>query len=323
MNRTTKLFAPRSRLFPPGASPPRPRSGLFLALAVVTTPLVAMSCGGGAAPKTASNAGSSAAPQDEGTPAPSAEASEATTACGSGDSTKVHDLNGTDATESLTPCAGSGKNDYSGLIRIENVPNGVRIIINAKDDEVTELGPDVRSRDAVLVFPKGPGSTQSVEVPLVKTATGYTGDKIVLYSDLDQITDQGTKIDVAIFDHDKSSGKPAEELHVSVAVSAGMSCAGAEKAFPQHEGASQPDYSQLQAPMHTNAFDSAVGACNPPSSMSLNICALVQGGSAKGVTVKTSPTNNQVAVCLDRVTRGLHFPSFGEPGEVKWVSKGN
>jgi hypothetical protein len=47
----------------------------------------------------------------------------------------------------------------------------------------------------------------------------------------------------------------------------------------------------------------------------------VKNGHAVGVSVKVKPANNAVAVCLDRLTRGLAFPAFGEPGEVKWRAK--
>ena len=307
------------------------RTSLLVFVAVSTASLAALSfgfglgCGGSAKPSktTADSTTTTPAtpPTDTGAPPPPPqEAAEAVVPCGTADTVKTHDLNGTTPTEALAPCAATGAKDYSGLIRIENVPGGVRIIVTAKDDEVTLLGPDLQSRDAVIVYPKGAG-TQAVEVPLVKTATGYSGDKIILWSDLGSITDDGTKVDVAIFDHDKSSGKPAEQLHVSVAITAGMSCEKASKAFPQHEGAAQPDYAKLQAPMSTTSFDQSIGACNVPSSTGIKLCAEVQGGQVKGVTVNLSPNNNNLAVCIDRVTRALAFPSYGEPAQVKWVSK--
>ena len=88
----------------------------------------------------------------------------------------------------------------------------MHIIIDATDDDVTLLGPDVKTRDAVIVYPKGKGQT-AVEVPLMKTKTGYHGDKIVFWNDLGKLNDEGTKIDIAIYDHDKKSGDH-EELHV-------------------------------------------------------------------------------------------------------------
>ena len=297
---------------------------LLLSLALCTSSL-AVHCGGSASPpKTADTSGTSTTATSAPTASPTAspqEAAEAVQPCGTGDTT-THDLSATQPTQALTPCAGTGKADYSGMIQLVNVPGGVRIIIKAKDDEVNLLGADATTRDAVLVYPKGKGS-QSVEVPLVKTADGYSGDKIILWNDLGAINDDGTKLDVAIFDNDKSSGKPSEEMHVAVAISAGMSCDKASKAFPQHEGAQQPDISQLQKPMHTKAFDAAIGSCNAPNSTSIKICAEVQAGKVVGASVKLSPNDNGIAVCMDRATRALSFPSFGEPAQVTWVSKGN
>ncbi len=38
---------------------------------------------------------------------------------------------------------------------METLNQGVRILISATDDEVTLLGPDVKERDALIVYPKG------------------------------------------------------------------------------------------------------------------------------------------------------------------------
>ena len=130
------------------------------------------------------------------------------------------------ATEAFAPCAKTGARDYSALVRDRALDEGVHIIIDATDDDVTLLGPDVKERDAVIVYPKGKGQV-GVEVPLMKTQTGYHGDKIVLWDDLGKLTDDGTKIDVAIYDHDKSSSA-TEEMHLALAVSTGKSCEKAQ-----------------------------------------------------------------------------------------------
>jgi hypothetical protein len=313
------------------------RNGIILSLPLVVASLA--SCGGGASqstPKTTAdnNTSSSTSPSTSSTTTdgssgpsdtsstPSQEAAAAVHPCGDKDKVQNHDASSTEKTQAFSPCAETGGHDYSGMIEFENVPNGIRVIIHAKDDEFTALGPDVQSRDAVLVYPKGAG-TQSVEIPLVKTADGYSGDKIILWSDLGDLSQDGggQKMDIAVFDHDKSSGKPAEELHTSVAINSGDSCAKAATKYPQNPNAQQPDYDKLQATMQTTSWDQAVGACGVPNSTGINVCAAVKDGKVVGATIKLSPANAGMANCIDHATRALSFPSYGEPAQVKWVSK--
>src|ERR1700722_14060532 len=134
---------------------------LTLALAVLA--LGSVCCGGApAAPAQSPGAGGS----------PSAsEVKAATHACGAADSVQRHDLSGEGSpTEALVPCSKNGANDYSGAIKIETIPEGIHITINATDDEVNAgmLGSDVKTRDAVIVYTKGKTS-KAIEVPLVKT----------------------------------------------------------------------------------------------------------------------------------------------------------
>lgn len=263
----------------------------------------ALACGGGS-PEPAKTA--------EGTP-PAGEAAAATHACGDGEKTQTHNLSEDKATEALVPCSKSGANDYSGAIKIETIPEGVHIIINATDDEVNQgmLGSDVKTRDAVIVYPKGKGS-KAIEVPLVKTANGYTGDKIVLYDDLDKLTDEGTKMDIAVFDHDSKSGEPSEEMHLQVNISTGKSCERAQDENPQtmdfSKKGSRPDLTdgQLGAPMKSSGFFSG---CGLSDNASADICVAVKQGKPLGVSVKVLPQNNKVAACIDRSTRHLHFPA--------------
>jgi microcompartment protein CcmK/EutM len=172
------------------------------------------------------------------------------------------------------------------------------------------LGSDVKNRDAVIVYPKGKNSKEAIEVPLTKTKDGYTGDKIVLYDQLDKLTDEGTKIDVAIFDHDKSGGT-TEEMHVSVAVSTGKSCEKAIDENPQTvdfgKKNSKPDLTdaQLGAPMKSSGFFSG---CGLPNSANADICVAVKQGKVLGASVNVTPKNNRVAACIDRSTRRLSFP---------------
>ncbi|HEX7604445.1 MAG TPA: hypothetical protein VF316_22655 [Polyangiaceae bacterium] len=244
--------------------------------------------------------------------------------CGKADHVHQYDLHDEDGDSALVPCSKSaaGQSDYSGMIHIETIPEGVHITIHASDDEVTlgELGADVKTRDAVIVYPKGAGS-KAIEVPLMKTKDGYVGDKIVLWEDLGRLNDEGTKIDVAIFDHDKSSGQDAEELHVAVAVSTGKSC---EKALDENvqtvdmgrKGKADLTDAQLGAPLNANNGQ-LVTSCGLANDAHANICVAVKQGKPVGVSVRVSPSNNKVAACIDRAARHLSFPASDKLDVVK------
>jgi hypothetical protein len=268
-------------------------------------------CGGGAAKPADSAADHQATPE---------EAEAATHPCGEADKTQVHDLSSTGQTSALVPCGAGGKHDYSGLVKVETVENGVHITIDARDDEVDMLGPDVKSRDAVIVFPKAGDKKTSIEVPLVKTATGYHGDKIVFWDELDKINGDGTKLDIAIYDHDKSSGQDSEELHVSVSISTGKSCEKAQDENPQTLDMSgkggSPDLTndQLGAPFKNAAF---LSTCGLTDSADADLCVAVKNGKALGVTINVTPKNNKVAACIDRATRKIAFPASPKLDVVK------
>lgn len=258
-------------------------------------------CGGGSVPPAKSDPSSASS-----TPPPVHD-------CGAADRVHHHDLHSEGQTEAFVPCAQGGKSDYSGAIKIETIPDGVHIIIQATDDMVNTgaLGSDVKTRDAVIVYPKGKGS-KAVEVPLVKTATGYSGDKIVLWDDLDVLTDEGTKIHIAVFDHDGKNGEAAEEMSVQIAVSTGKSCERAMEENPQtmdmgKKGAKADlTDAQLGAPMKDSSF---FAKCGLPDSSNAEICAAVKQGKPVGVSVKVTPGSNKVAACIDRATRHLSFPA--------------
>jgi hypothetical protein len=236
-------------------------------------------------------------------------------ACGEKDKVHTHDAQVEGATAALVPCSASGANDYSGVVKVESTFEGVKITIDATDDQVDmgALGSDVKTRDAVLVYPKGKGS-KAVEVALVKTLHGYMGEKVIPWVELDKLTDEGTKIDVAIFDHDKK-GEASEELHVAVAVSTGKSCEkardennetvdlGAKGGAPQQRDFTE---AELGAPMKTDAF---FRQCGLDAKSSADICVAVKQGKPFGVSVSVSPVNNKVAACIDRAARKLRFPS--------------
>jgi hypothetical protein len=279
------------------------RIGLF---ALVSTSIASFACGG-------ATPGPNAPDATNGPPSADARAGSASHACGEHEKVHTHDLGEGAVTEAFVPCARSGgAKDYSGAIKVETIPEGVHILINATDDQVNMgmLGSDVKTRDAVIVYPKGRGS-KAVEVPLVKTQHGYTGDKIVMWEELDTITDEGTKIDVAIYDHDGKTGETAEEMHLAVAVSSGKSCQRAIDENPQRidmsKKGSKADLTndQLGAPMKTSAF---FASCGLSDSADADICVAVKNGKPLGVSVNVTPANNRIAACIDRAARKLKFP---------------
>jgi len=266
----------------------------------------AFGCAGPAA-ESAPAAAPSASPIEAPT---EAEIEQAEKPCGSTDAVHTHDLTGASKSETFAPCAKAGARDYSAIVHVETLDDGVHITIDATDDEVTILGPEVKERDAVIVYPKGKASA-GVEVPLMKTKTGYRGDKVVLWDDLGKLNDEGTKIDVAIYDHDKSS-QSTEEMHVSLAVSTGKSCERARdenvETMDMRKGPSgRADLTeeQLGAPMRSSEF---FASCGLPDSANADICVAVKRGKAVGVSVAVSPLNNRVAACIDRSARRLSFP---------------
>lgn len=274
-------------------------------LAAAALAAFAAGCGGGA-----ESSPGAQAPAGANEEAPTAaEIEQAKKPCGEVDKVHAHDLSSGTSTEAFAPCAKTGSHDYSALVKVETLDEGVHIFIDATDDEVSLLGPDVKSRDAVIVYPKGKGST-AVEVPLMKTKTGYHGDKIVLWDDLGKLTDDGTRIDVAIYDHDKST-RETEELHVSVGVSTGKSCERAQDENPQSVAMGKADKrrdlskDELGRPISSS---NAALACALPDAAHAKICVLVRAGKPLGVTVDVSPANNRVATCIDRRMRRLAFP---------------
>jgi hypothetical protein len=170
------------------------------------------------------------------------------------------------------------------------------------------------------VYPKGKGTKEAIEVPLIRTKDGYVGDKIVLFDQLDNLTDDGTKIDVAIFDHDKGQGD-SEEMHVSVAVSTGKSCEKARDENPdtldmgaKGGGGADLTPAQLGAPINGGQF---MAGCGLPQSASADICVTVKKGAPLGVSVRVSPKNNRVAACIDRAARRIHFPVSNKVDVIK------
>jgi len=295
------------------------------ALLLFVSPVSFVACGGGSTTSTPQTPAGAAAESrgarggDESPGSSSTVEAPAPEGCGSADKVQVHDLNSSGSTQALLPCAKGGAGDFSGAIRIETIPEGVHITIRATDDQVDlgMLGSDVKTRDAVIVYPRGKGE-KAVEVPLTKTKDGYIGDKTVMWDDLDKLNDEGTKFDIAVYDHDGTSDAASEEMHVSIAVSTGKSCERARDENPQtvdlRGGSSKAGSPQaadltdaeLGAPMKTSAW---FVSCGLPDSANADICVAVKEGKPLGVSVAVVPENKRVAACIDRSARKLHFPA--------------
>jgi hypothetical protein len=281
----------------------------FLRLVAYAGALLVGGCGGQAAGVRTVSAGPESRASASEAPAEQPIASQMP--CGDASRVHTHDLGAAGATEASAPCSTSGARDYSALVKVETIDQGVHIIIDATDDEVTLLGPGVKDRDLVMVYPKGKGSA-GVEVGLVKTKTGYHGDKIVFWDDLGSLNDEGTRLDVAIFDHDRSA-KSTEEMHVALAVSNGKSCERAQdenmdRIDMRRQDRAQPDLTkeQLGAPMRTSSFFTP---CGLPDDAKADLCVAVKNGKPIGVSVTVTPTNRRIASCIDRSARHLAFPS--------------
>jgi len=274
--------------------------------AVATTSL-ALACGGGAkSPNEALDEG--------GLPA--------NHKCGEADKVQQYDLHDEDGQDHFAPCAQTGKEDFSGNVHLDTTPEGIKITIRATDDDVNEgkLGSDLKGRDAMIVFPKG-RDKKGVEIPLVKTKTGYKGEKVIPYSDLDKLTDEGTRLEVSIYDNDDDHKNGShEELKVSISISAGKSCEKAMDENPQEvvmgKKGGVPDLTneQLGRPMQTSAF---MQNCGLPASANADICIAVKKGKPLGVSVAVTPTNNKIAACIDKATRRLAFPTSDKLDVVK------
>lgn len=72
-------------------------------------------------------------------------------------------------------------------------------------------------------------------------------------------------------------------------------------------GKAEPDLTdaQLKAPMQSGAF---VGECGAPDRMKVTVRVAVKMGRAAGVTVSTSPSDADIAGCIDRYVRTFSWP---------------
>jgi hypothetical protein len=105
-------------------------------------------------------------------------------------------------------------------------------------------------------------------------------------------------------------GRPVPGFSIGVA---GASYEAAIAANPQHldmrHAAAGPDLTdeQLSAPMRT--VTSSLSTCGATDDMKVTVKIAVKLGKAVGVSVATDPPNAAVASCVDRVARGLRWPS--------------
>ena len=96
---------------------------------------------------------------------------------------------------------------------------------------------------------------------------------------------------------------------------AGPSCEAAfesylsESAFSGTRAPGEPP--PVEAYARILDYGSYFSHCNPPDRAEIKICAAVQSGRARGVTVRTAPRLAQVEACIDRAVRGLNFPAHG------------
>jgi len=92
-------------------------------------------------------------------------------------------------------------------------------------------------------------------------------------------------------------------------VSGGLSCAGARAQYVErYEEGTPPDLTagSYGAVLNRGTY---LNSCGVPPSMSVSICAAVQNGQAKGVTVQTNPANGGIAGCISGQIRSMSFPS--------------
>jgi hypothetical protein len=92
----------------------------------------------------------------------------------------------------------------------------------------------------------------------------------------------------------------------------GTSCEQARSRYieelDEHGQNDQSDLTVNQVgPVLTNG--SYVTACGAPLSMHVNVCAAVQNGRARGVTVTTEPPDGAISNCIADAVRKMVFPS--------------
>jgi hypothetical protein len=111
-------------------------------------------------------------------------------------------------------------------------------------------------------------------------------------------------------------GNRASNAPQQPAVPAGPTCEAAfesylaESAFSgTHDTADRPPVEAYAKILDYGAYFSH---CNPPDKAEISICAAVQNGRARGVTVATAPSSKAVESCIDRAVRGLRFPPHGK-----------
>ncbi|MEM1033548.1 MAG: hypothetical protein AAF928_02860 [Myxococcota bacterium] len=92
-------------------------------------------------------------------------------------------------------------------------------------------------------------------------------------------------------------------------VAGGLSCAGARAQYVErYEEGTPPDLTAgaYGAVLNRGTY---LNSCGVPPSMSVSICAAVQNGQAKGVTVQTNPKNGGISSCISGQIRSMSFPA--------------
>jgi len=92
-------------------------------------------------------------------------------------------------------------------------------------------------------------------------------------------------------------------------VAGGLSCSGARAQYVErYEEGTPPDLTagSYGAVLNRGTY---LNSCGVPPTMSVSICAAVQNGQAKGVTVQTNPANGGISSCISGQIRSMSFPA--------------
>lgn len=243
-------------------------------------------------------------------------------ACGQGARPATHLLGADGPSTIALPCAHDGAKDFAGELRVATTPEGVSLAIRADDDKVALDEPDasIDRRDTVLVFAGGRSGKPGVAMPLEPSGKGWSGHATIGWDALPTLTDEGTPIELSIFDADGPPFKTSsEELRASLRITAGKSCERArdenvERAEIGKRAERDLSPEELGAPMRTTDFFTD---CQLADSDHATICVAVREGKPVGVSVTVTPENRRVAACIDRAARKLRFPESEKLDVVK------
>ncbi len=94
---------------------------------------------------------------------------------------------------------------------------------------------------------------------------------------------------------------------------AGAPDADADAEVTYHRQSGPLSNAQLGAPLVHGTF---VSACGAPDDMKVTLKVSVKYGRAVGVSVKTMPPNQSVALCIERATKEMHWDVSPHVGQV-------